>query len=193
MGMRYEPDHKERTRHRIVRNASRQFRAKGLDGPGVATVMRASGLTVGGFYKHFGNKDDLQIEAIEEGLRQSRERLLFAAKHAPAGEGWKAIVATYLSLEHCERPDGGCPIAALAPELARGKPAFKRRIEAMIKVHRDEIVPFMPGRDPAEQRRNFIVLFTAMIGAVSLARTMTETGDKERILQAAREHLLKAF
>lgn len=191
--MRYQPDHKQNTHRRIVRNASRQFRAKGLSGPGLATVMKASGLTMGGFYKHFDGKDDLLAEAIAEGLRETREHLLAAAKNAPAGEGWKAIVRTYLSLGHCDHPAGGCPVAALAPEIARVKPEAKRRIEGMIKTYREAIGPFMPGRNPAEQRMNFVVLFTAMIGAVSLARTMTETADKERILHTVRDHLLEAF
>ena len=57
--MRYEPDHKERTHRRIVKSASRQFRREGINGPGVAKLMKASGLTHGGFYKHFASKDEI--------------------------------------------------------------------------------------------------------------------------------------
>ena len=64
--MRYEQDHKARTHQRILKNAARRFRAEGLNGPGVATVMKASGLTVGGFYKHFRSKDELLAEAIDD-------------------------------------------------------------------------------------------------------------------------------
>ena len=66
--MRYEPEHKTRTRDRIVRNAARKLRAEGLSGPGVASVMKASGLTVGGFYKHFRSKDELLADAIATGI-----------------------------------------------------------------------------------------------------------------------------
>ena len=83
MTMRYGPDHKSKTHQRIVKAASRQFRAEGLSGPGVARVMRASGLTVGGFYKHFRTRDDLVAEAVAESLRDLRERMLKAAKQAP--------------------------------------------------------------------------------------------------------------
>src|SRR6476620_4338292 len=113
--MRYDPDNKARTRRRIIRNASRQLRTKGLNGPAVTTLMKASGLTHGGFYKHFGSREDLVIEAIEESLQELRDRLVAAAQQAAPGEGWKVIVRTYLSLELCDRPDEGCPIAALAP------------------------------------------------------------------------------
>jgi TetR/AcrR family transcriptional regulator, transcriptional repressor for nem operon len=66
--MRYEPDHKARIHRRIVKNASRQLRAKGLNGPAVTALMKASGLSHGGFYRHFGSRDDLVVEAIEESL-----------------------------------------------------------------------------------------------------------------------------
>ena len=87
--MRYDPDHKMRTHRRIVRNASRQLRTKGLNGPAVTTLMKASGLTHGGFYKHFGSREDLVIEAIEESLQELRDRLVAAAQQALADAGWK--------------------------------------------------------------------------------------------------------
>ncbi len=191
--MRYDAEHKSRTRERIVKSASRQFRAKGLDHPGVADLMKASGLTHGGFYKHFRSRNDLLAEAIEESLRDIREQLLAAAKASPPGEGWKEIVKRYLSIEHCKRADTGCPIAALAPEIARTAPAVRRRIADSLKKHRDAIVPFMPGRDPAEQERNFFIAFTAMAGAVSLARTMADPVRKQKVLDTVRDHLLRSL
>ncbi len=188
--MRYEAEHKARTHERIVKNASRQFRAKGLAAPGVAALMKASGLTHGGFYKHFRGKDDLLVEAFEESLRDIRARLIAAAKDAPPGEGWKRIVTRYLSPEHCEHAATGCPIAALAPEIARAAPAVKKRIAASLKDHREELAPFMPGADPGERERNFFVAFTAMAGAVSLARTLADPARRQKVLDTVRDHLL---
>src|SRR6266851_5694043 len=131
--MRYEPDHKTRTHRRIVKNAARRFRAEGLNGPGVATVMKASGLTVGGFYKHFRSKDDLLAEAIEESFSEFGERVFAALKNVPPADRWREIVRWYLSPEHCEHADAGCPIAALAPEIARAGPAVKKRIAGLMK------------------------------------------------------------
>ena len=188
--MRYAPGHKSRTHQRIVKSASRQFRAQGLSGPGVARVMRASGLTVGGFYKHFRKRDDLVTEAVAESLRDVREGLLNAARLAPPGEAWSQIIKNYLSIEHCEHADLGCPIPALAPEISRTKLSVKKQIAGMLKYHRDEIMPFVPGNTAAEKQKNFIVTFSAMAGAIALARTMTDIGDKQRILDTVRDHLL---
>jgi len=188
--MRYGADHKAKTHQRIVKTASRQFRAQGLSGPGLARVMRASGLTVGGFYKHFRTRDDLVAEAVAESLRDLRERMLAVAKQAPLGQAWRQIIRNYLSIEHCEHPEVGCPIAALAPEIARSKPSVKKRIAEMLKQHRDEIIPFVPGSTATEKERNFTVAMSAMAGAISRARTMTDLEEKQRILDTVRDYLL---
>ena len=187
--MRYEPEHKTRTRDRIVRNASRKLRAEGLSGPGVASVMKASGLTVGGFYKHFRSKDELLAEAIAQGFSDSSERIRSALENVPRADRWKEIVRWYLSSEHCDRPEIGCPVAALAPEIARAKPSIRKRIAGLIR----EWVEFMPGATPAERERNFFVIFSAMAGAVSIARILTEPADRQKVLAAMRDHLLHSF
>src|SRR5437867_6863229 len=149
--VRYGRGHKDRIHRRIVKNAARRFRAEGVEGAGLARVMQASGLTVGGFYKHFESKDELLAKAIVESFHQIRDKLLSSAKQAPPGEGWKAIVRTYLSMEHCEHPDVGCPIAALAPDMARVKPSVKKQIAGAMKQHRDELMVFVPGQNSAEK------------------------------------------
>ncbi|HLW51717.1 MAG TPA: TetR/AcrR family transcriptional regulator [Candidatus Angelobacter sp.] len=188
--MRYQPDHKARTHRRIVENAARRFRADGLNGAGVAALMKASGLTVGGFYKHFRSKDDLLLEAVEQGLRDSRESLLNGIERIPARQRWKEIMRRYLSLEHCQRADTGCPVAALAPETARTAPAVKKRIAALMKDHLRRFVPFAPGRSPEEKQRNCLAGFAAAIGAINMARNMTKTAEKEQILRIVRGQLL---
>src|SRR5438045_9700310 len=92
--MRYEPEHKTRTRQRIVRNAARKLRGEGLSGPGVAAVMKASGLTVGGFYKHFRSKDELLADAIAQAFSDS-EKLFSSLQHIPREDRWNEVVRRY--------------------------------------------------------------------------------------------------
>ena len=191
--MRYDRDHKTRIHRRIVNNASRQLRAKGLNGPAVTTLMKASGLTHGGFYRHFGSRDDLVIEAIEESLQELRDRLIAAAKDVEPGEGWKAMVRSYLSLELCDHPDDGCPIAALAPDIARTRSAVKQRSSAAILKFRQELLPYMPGKDAEERATNFLAILSSMVGAIAIARTMPDPAVRQRILNCVRDHLLASF
>ncbi len=102
--MRYEPEHKTRTRDRIVRNAARKLRAEGLSGPDVAGIMKASGLTVGGFYKHFRSKDELLAEAIAQAFSDS-EKLYSSVLTMPREDRGKELVRLYLSPDHCDHPD----------------------------------------------------------------------------------------
>jgi TetR/AcrR family transcriptional regulator, transcriptional repressor for nem operon len=191
--MRYDANHKATTHRKIVRNASRQLRAKGLNGPAVTTLMKASGLTHGGFYRHFGSRDDLLVEAIEESLQELCDKLVASAESAKSGEGWKAMVKTYLSIELCDRAEEGCPIAALAPDMARTRPGLKQRIARAILKLRQGIMPFMPGRNMDEKAANFLAIFSSMVGAVAIARTMPDAGVRQRILDTVRDHLLKCF
>src|SRR5579884_3521469 len=187
--MRYEREHKTRTRDRIVRNAARKLRAEGLSGPGVAGVMKASGLTVGGFYKHFRSKDELVAEAIAQGFSDSSEKIRSSLQNVPPAERWKTVVRWYLSTEHCDHPEIGCPVAALAPELARARPSVRKRIASLMK----EWVEFMPGATAAERERNFFLIFSSMAGAVSIARILTEPADRQKVLANMRDHLLHSF
>src|SRR5580693_2781609 len=123
--MRYRPEHKAKVHQKIVKDASRRVRAKGLTGAAVSAVMQDAGLTHGGFYKHFGSKDELLIESLSEAFREIVDRLAQAAEKSPPGTAWKAIVKAYLSPEHCDHAECGCPMAALAPELARADKAMK--------------------------------------------------------------------
>lgn len=188
--MRYEPEHKEQTRERIVRNAARKLRAEGLNGPGVASVMKASGLTVGGFYKHFRSKDELLADAIAQAFSDS-DMLYSALENVPREKKWKELVRVYLSPEHCDHADVGCPMAALAPEIARAKPSVRKRVSGLLKEHR--WLEFMPGGSATERERNFFIILSSMAGAVSIARVLTEPADKKRVLDSVRDHLLRSF
>jgi len=191
--MRYDPQHKSQTRDRIVRNAARKLRAEGLSGPGVASVMKASGLTVGGFYKHFRSKDELLADAIAEGFSESSEKIYSSLQHVPREDRWKELVRLYLSPEHCDHPDSGCPVAALAPEMARAKLGVRKRISGLIKDRAERWVEFMPGRTATERQQNFSVIFSAMAGAVSVARILTDPADRQKALADMQSHLLRTF
>jgi len=191
--MRYEPDHKERTHQKIVKSAARQFRAEGMNGAGVVKLMKASGLTHGGFYKHFTSKDNLFAEAIDESVREIGARLTNWAKEAPSGEAWKEIVKKYLSIEHCKHPGMGCPVAALAPDIARTQSATRAKIRKSIEAYKKQLLEFMPGGNAEEKQENFVLIFTAMVGAMTVARTMSDRQEKERLLGLVRNHLLASF
>ena len=191
--VRYLPEHKLETHRKIVKDASRRVRAEGLSGAAVAAVMKDAGLTHGGFYKHFGSKDDLLLESLREGFREIEETLAHAAEHSPPGEAWRAIVKTYLSLELCEHPERGCPLTALSPELARADRRMKPQIVAELANYKSRMLPFMPGQRTSDKERAFFVIFSSMIGAVEIARILPDRTMREKVLAGTRDFLLRTF
>lgn len=191
--MRYGPQHKLDTHRKIVKDASRRVRAEGLNGAAVSTIMKDAGLTHGGFYKHFGSKDDLLLESLREGFREIEDTLAHAAEPSPPGEAWKSVVKTYLSIELCDHPERGCPLAALSPELARADKRMKPQIAAELVNYKSRMLPFMPGQQAADKERAFFVIFSTMIGAVEIARLLPDRAMREKVLGNARDFLLGSF
>ena len=191
--MRYRPEHKVETYKKIVKDASRRVRTEGLNGAAVAAVMRDTGMTHGGFYKHFASKDALLVESLKEAFREIEETLVHAAEQAPPGEAWKAIVKTYLSPEMCQHPEHGCPLATLGPELARVDKWAKPQIVAELVNYKNQMVRFMPGRRTVDKERAFFAIFSTMIGAVEIACMLPDPGMREKVLRDARDFLLRGF
>jgi len=191
--MRYQAEHKVEIHQKIVKDASRRVRAEGITGAAVSAVMRDAGLTHGGFYKHFGSKDDLLLESLSEAFREIEARLTEAGEQSRPGTAWKAIVKTYLSPEHCDHVEYGCPLAALAPELARTDKAMKAQILEELVKYKSRMLPLMPGRRAVDKERAFFAIFSTMIGAVEIARILPEPAMREKVLANARDLLLRSF
>lgn len=192
--MRYRPEHKAEVRQKIVKDASRRVRAEGVNGAAVAAVMRDTGLTHGGFYKHFGSKDELLMESLREAFREFEDTLIGAAKesHSQAA-AWKGIVKAYLSQEHCEHADRGCPLTALSPELARSGKRMRSQVFTELVKYKDRMLPFMPGQRTSDKERAFLVIFSTMVGAVEIARMLPDRAAQEKVLASARNFLLSSF
>lgn len=197
--MRYPPEHRVRTHEKIVKDASRRLRAEGLTGAAVSAVMRDAGLTHGGFYKHFRSKDELVIESLRKAFRDLAGSLARAAENSGPGTArkapaaWKAIIKAYLSREHCDHPAWGCPLAALAPELARADKRMKAQILGELEEYKRQMLPFMPGRRAADKERAFLAIISTMLGALAIARILRNRAQRESLLANTRNFLFRSF
>src|SRR4051812_27275818 len=117
--MRYSTDHKLSTRSRILQAASEVFRERGVASTGVDEVMRRAGLTHGGFYAHFRGKAELVAEACATGFDAGKVNLARIAALPTKRDRVRALVWSYLSVQHRDNPGGGCLVAALGLEVAR--------------------------------------------------------------------------
>ena len=190
--MRYPAEHKEETRERIVRAASRRFRRGGA-GVGIAELMKALKLTHGGFYRHFKSKDALFAAALEDAFDDMRARVRTAVQQAPPGHELQTIIETYLSDAHCADASGGCPVAALSQEIARHSPAVRKTFDRAIQDAASAISRFMSGKTEEERRRKAGVLLSGMGGTLALARAVSDDQLRRDMLATARRVYIEAF
>jgi len=168
---RYSQDHKDATRRRIIDAAGRRLKGDGIDGSGIAALMADAGLTNGAFYAHFASKDDLVASVVQEELRRQAANL---RRLAPGVAGVEQLVRAYLSQEHRDHRDQGCPSAALLDEIGRSADATKAAYTAGATTVIDEIAARMAPEDPESAHGRALVLFTMIVGTLQLSRAMSD-------------------
>ncbi|QUN32858.1 TetR/AcrR family transcriptional regulator (plasmid) [Cupriavidus sp. KK10] len=183
--MRYPLDQKAETHRHIVKTASTEFRKHGVNGIGVAQLMKNAGMTHGGFYAHFDSKDALIAEAVDAAFDQTMEFLENAAATAPARGRKEAIVNAYLSKKHRDNPGSGCAIAALGTDVSRLDAKTRRRFEARV----NSLVKLIEGEDDAASRKDAIVTLAAMVGGMVLARAIRSEALSVEIVEALQTSL----
>jgi TetR/AcrR family transcriptional repressor of nem operon len=187
--MRYSDTHKEETRKRVVRAAAAAVRAKGPDGVGVAEIMAEVGLTHGGFYAHFPNKEALVAAAIEEAFGQSRRRFARMTDAMTSEQALAAFVDAYVSTEHRNNPQRGCPISSLTNDLPRQGPMVRAAFDAGVADLIARLEGWLPEQDAAARRSLASSLMAEMAGAVALSRAVSDDGLAEQLLDASRDRI----
>jgi TetR/AcrR family transcriptional regulator, transcriptional repressor for nem operon len=180
----------EENRRTVVATAGRLFREHGFDGIGLSDLMSAAGLTHGGFYKQFGSKEDLQVEACDSALAASAEKW---NRMIESGEGdpLAAIVGQYLSRAHRDNLGEGCAFAALGADASRHNKALLRSFEAGIKSHLDVLQRAISSSSPREAQNDAAVALSTMVGALLLSRTVQDEALSRKFLDAAAGSLLE--
>jgi TetR/AcrR family transcriptional repressor of nem operon len=178
---RYSKEHKQETRQRIIATAGRRLKRDGIDGSGVATLMKDAGLTNGAFYSHFESKDDLVAGAIADQLHTLHANIVAQAE--PGKAGLEQIVRWYLSAHHRDDPDG-CPNAALLDEIARsGDDAIRQAYTDGVLVVIDGLAARMAPEDPPSARVKALSLLGLMAGTLQLARALTDRQLSDDLLE----------
>jgi len=178
--VRYGKEHKQVTRQRIIETAGRRLKRDGIDGSGVATLMKDAGLTNGAFYAHFESKEDLVAAAVSDQLRDQREWL---ASIVPGRAGLEQMVRTYLSPEHRDAPEAGCPSAALLDEITRCAEPTKQAYTDSVLAFIDDIAARLAPHDPLSARTKTLSVYALMIGTLQLSRALADRQLADDLLE----------
>jgi TetR/AcrR family transcriptional repressor of nem operon len=171
-----------------VATAAEVFRERGLNGIGVADLMKEVGLTHGGFYSHFPSRDALVAVAIDYAFDDAGHNLRSRIAKEK-GSSFERLIKAYLSKWHRDHPQNGCPVAALAGDAARsgeqGKSAFTERFERYV-----EWVAGMLDGTVQERRTQAIATICAMAGAIAVSRALDDKRLSEEVIAAMLERCI---
>jgi TetR/AcrR family transcriptional regulator, transcriptional repressor for nem operon len=179
-------DEKAKSHERIVDIASARIRESGTATPGVAEIMQAAGLTHGGFYKHFGSRDDLVAEAVDRTFAQTEEAL------RPVTDGAEdplaAFVDWYLSAEHRDHPAAGCGVVALGGDVVRGDARIRASYTEQVRRYLGHLEAWLDGSDQ-DRRGRATVMLSTLVGALLVARAVDDPALSDEILADVRAAL----
>lgn len=180
--MRVSRETAQKNRQNVVRTASEQFRTHGYDGIGIASLMKAAGMTQGGFYKQFENKEALECEATESALNDNFE--LWAKTIKGKSDPVAALKEWYLSPQHLSAVGKGCAYATLAAEATRQRPALQSIFNSAVVQQIENLTQALG--DKPESRAEAIQAMSQMIGALILARSVNNEDLQQEVLTAAK-------
>jgi TetR/AcrR family transcriptional repressor of nem operon len=182
--MRYKAEHKDETRTKVLRAAATAMRVHGPDGVGVADIMRSAGLTHGGFYAHFRNKDDLVAQAVTQMFTDAGRRWDRATAGLPPQQALSTYIDAYLATAHRDDVSRGCPLTCVAMDLSRQTGAARAAFDEGVAGLLARLTGWLP---PEAGTKNLAAsLITEMVGAVTLSRAVSDPALSNRILHNAR-------
>ncbi|MET4727677.1 TetR/AcrR family transcriptional repressor of nem operon [Lysobacter enzymogenes] len=183
---------KEATHDRIVDAAARAIRRSGYNGTGVADIMKAAGLTHGGFYAHFDSREGMLAEAADRAGRDAVVLMERVAASVPPQQALQAMAQAYLSETHVKSIETGCATAALGSEMPRQAPDVRRAATRRIKEMIDLVARYSPDWGQAGAHEHALVAVSTMVGALVLARAVDDARLSEALREAVLNHLTSA-
>src|SRR4029077_9045686 len=181
--MGYSKKDKAETHTRIVSVAAKRFRELGLEGIGVADVMKEAGVTVGGFYRHFESRDELVVEALAPAFQD----LEVWGEHT---EGLPQLLQNYLTEAHRDAPGTGCAMGALLGDMTRGTRSARTLYTARVKRSLAFSSALLPSSPHSDKRGRALLILSALLGAINLSRAVSDPSLSREILHGVRDQLI---
>jgi len=183
--MRYPAEQTAERHERIVEAAARLIRRDGFDGVSVADIMKAAGLTHGGFYAHFDSKEAMAAAGVERALAGMLD---LADRAGETDDPQTAFITGYLSARHRDNPDQGCAMTALGPEIARRNGPVRQAFTTGVRALIDRLARGVHPAADADPRAEAITMISTLLGALILARAVDDPALSAEILTTNRAH-----
>ena len=190
--MRVSKEKAAQNRENILTSAARLFREHGIGATGVDSITEDAGLTHGGLYSQFGSKEAIAAEAVRLALANSQHLWQRLAERKDGKKVFPTIVAQYLSAAHRDAAGRGCVIAALGSEIARQPRRVRDSFTREFKNSLDFLAELMRQDDPSCSKEDAIAAFVSMVGALILARAVSDQTLSHQILKTTAKRVTGA-
>jgi TetR/AcrR family transcriptional regulator, transcriptional repressor for nem operon len=190
--MRVSKAQAAQNRQLILTAATRLFREQGIQATGVDAITQEAGLTHGGFYSQFGSKEAIVVEAIRFALTRSKQLWQRTTERKPGPQAVRGIIESYLSREHRDAPGQGCMIAALSADIARQPPSVRAAFTTELQDVFETLAQLMPADTLAHRSDDAIAALSSMVGALILARAVTDERLSDRILKVTTKRVTQS-
>jgi TetR/AcrR family transcriptional regulator, transcriptional repressor for nem operon len=180
---------KEASHERIVGAAARAIRRSGYNGTGVADIMKEAGLTHGAFYAHFESREAMLAEAADRAGAESNSLAASVIAAVPSDQALQALMQVYLSKEHLESIETGCPISALGSEMPRQSPEVRSAATRRIKEMIDLVARQFPDWGQPSAHERALVTVATMVGTLILARAVNDSALSDALCNASLKSL----
>ncbi|MDA9509392.1 hypothetical protein XI09_33095 [Bradyrhizobium sp. CCBAU 11386] len=171
-------------REQTIETAARLLRKHGFDGIGVADIMKAAGLTHGGFYRNFASKDELAVKASEHAIADTIALLKEGLAQQPE-DPFRTLIERYVSSAHRDDLSSGCILPALAADAARREdPALRAIFTTAIQFYLEQIAQLSSMPPRSTDGRHPAAILSEMVGAVILSRVIAHAPLAESLMAA---------
>jgi TetR/AcrR family transcriptional repressor of nem operon len=150
--------------------------------------MKEAGLTHGGFYAHFASREALLAEAADHAGAEAVGLSASIAAAAAPGQSVQALLQAYLSQQHLESVELGCPVSALGSEMHRQAPEVRRAATRHIKAMIDLVARQLPDWGTPEAHELAMFMVSSMIGTMVMARAVDDPKLSDALRAAALKH-----
>lgn len=175
----------------IVKLAAERLREVGLNGIGVADLMKQAGRTGGGFYKHFESREKLVEEALQCAF-DKRAKALQTYTDPGSTLSLDDLVENYLSARHLNDPGSGCALAAVMNDVARSSDSIRQLYTRELENQLAAIAALTHSKQPAKKRAQALLAMCTLVGAIGLSRAVVDDELKDELLGTGKT-LLKAL
>lgn len=181
-------DEQRATTHaQILESAARLLRTRGLAAATVTEVMGHVGLTVGGFYAHFASKEALLDQVLRHAAADMRARLLVGLEGRARDDRFEQVLKRYLCRTHRDRAEEGCPLPAVAGEVATRFDGHRDALTEVVEALQEALAMQVDDAQPAAARSFALGMVALLYGALTLSRAVQGTALSDEILRSGRE------